>query len=47
LTGIQAKQIAILVSVDDGDDQAFIKEVKDYIPSTISKIKEYYRYYHI
>jgi len=47
LTGLQAKQIAILISVDDGDDQVFIKEVKDYIPSTISKIKEYYRYYHI
>lgn len=46
LTGIQAKQIAILISVDDGDDQVFVKEVKDYIKPTIQKIKEYYKYYH-
>lgn len=47
LTGIQAKQIAILISVDDGENQVFLKNVKDYIPTTINKIKDYYKYYHI
>jgi len=46
LTGISAKQIAILISVDDGDNQVFVKPVKEYSKITVYKIKEYYKYYH-
>jgi hypothetical protein len=47
LTGIAAKNIAILISVDDGDNQVFIKPVKDYVKRTVAKINEYYRLYHV
>lgn len=47
LTGIAAKRIAILISVDDGDNQVFIKPVKDYVKKTVNKIDEYYRLYHV
>lgn len=46
LTGIKTKQIAILISVEDGENQVFIKDSKEYIPKTIQKIKDYYKYYH-
>ena len=46
LTGIIAKNIVILISVDDGENQVFVKETTDYIEKTIKKIKEYYKLYH-
>jgi genome maintenance exonuclease 1 len=46
LTGIVAKNIVILIAVDDGESQVFVKPMKEYVPKTIKKIKEYYRLYH-
>lgn len=46
LTGIKCKQLAILISVEDGDNQVFIKEPKEYVPKIIKKIKQYYEHYH-
>lgn len=46
LTGILAKQIVIIIAVDDGQPQVFIKKTKDYLELTIKKIKDYYRLYH-
>lgn len=46
LTGIFAKQIVILISVNDGNNQEFIKPTKNYIRPLISKIKQYYSLYH-
>nr|QMP82991.1 MAG: hypothetical protein [Caudoviricetes sp.] len=46
LTGIVAKNIVILIAVDDGESQVFIKPLKEYVKPTIDKIKEYYRLYH-
>jgi genome maintenance exonuclease 1 len=47
LTGIFAKQIVILISVDDGNSQEFIKPTKQYIKPLINKIQEYYKLYHL
>lgn len=47
MTGIFAKNIVILVSVDDGENQEFVKPTKYYIKPLISKIQEYYKLYHI
>jgi genome maintenance exonuclease 1 len=46
LTGIKIDQIAILITVDDGQAQEFVKPLKDFVPPLISKIKEYYEKYH-
>lgn len=46
LTGIFPKQIVILISVEDGTNQEFVRETKDYVKPLISKIKEYYDKYH-
>lgn len=46
LTGIPIKEIVILISVDDGQPQEFIKPIKNYIKPLISKIKYYYNNYH-
>lgn len=46
LTGIVAKQIVILISVDDGENQVFVKPVKEFIQPLIKKVKEYYEFYH-
>lgn len=46
LTGIKINQIVVLISVDDGDPQEFIKPIENYMKPTISKIKEYYQKYH-
>lgn len=46
LTGILAKQIVIIIAVDDGLPQVFVKKTKDYLEPTIKKIKDYYRLYH-
>jgi len=46
LTGIATKQIVILISVDDGENQAFIKPVKEFVSPLIKKINDYYKYYH-
>jgi len=46
LTGIIIKQIVIIIAVDDGNPQVFIKPTKDYINPLISKIKYYYKHYH-
>lgn len=47
LTGIKIKQIVIIMAVEENKPQLFIKEVKDYLKPTISKIKRYYRLYHV
>lgn len=46
LTGIFAKQIVILITVDDGNPQEFVKDTKDYIKPLITKINTYYELYH-
>lgn len=46
LTGIVVKNIVVLISVEDGENQVFVKNIKDYIPTTVGKIKEYYKLYH-
>lgn len=46
LTGILAKQIVILIAVEDGKNQEFIRPTKDYVKPLIKKINEYYRLYH-
>lgn len=47
LTGLMAKNIVILITVDDGNPQVFIKKTKDYVKPLINKVKEYYKLYHI
>ena len=46
LTGLIPKNIVILISVEDGENQEFIRSPKEYIPKTIRKIKDYYKFYH-
>lgn len=46
LTGIVAKQIVILISVDDGEPQEFVKPLKEFVPSLVKKVKDYYNFYH-
>jgi genome maintenance exonuclease 1 len=46
LTGIKTKQLVILISVEDGENQIFIKDPKEYIPKIIKKIKYYYNFLH-
>lgn len=46
LTGIPIKEIVILIAVDDGESQEFIKPIKEYIQPLISKINYYYKNYH-
>ena len=41
MTGIQCKQIVVLISVDHEQPQVFIKERKDYIPELANKIKTF------
>ena len=42
MTGIKAKQIVVLISVDNRiEPQVFIKQRKDYIPELINKIKQF------
>ena len=40
------KQIVIIISVDDGESQVFIKSINNYVKPLISKIKRYYEDYH-
>jgi genome maintenance exonuclease 1 len=42
LTGIKISQIVIIIAVDDGMPQLFIKPVKDYIKPMINKVKYFY-----
>lgn len=46
LTKIKAKQIVIIMAVENEEPQLFKKEVKDYLKPTISKIRKYYELYH-
>lgn len=46
LTGIKVDQIVILISVDDGQSQEFVKPLEPHMKPLISKIKEYYKLYH-
>ena len=42
MTGIKAKQIVVLISVDNRiEPQVFVKQRKDYIPELINKIKQF------
>lgn len=47
ITGILVKQIVIIIAVDDGPAQVFIKNTKDYVAPLIKKIKDYYKFYHL
>jgi hypothetical protein len=42
LTGIKIPQIVIIISVDDGLPQLFIKPTKDYIKPMINKVRYFY-----
>jgi PD-(D/E)XK nuclease superfamily len=46
LTGIKTKKLVILISVEDGQNQIFVKDPKTYIPKIIKKIKYYYNFLH-
>lgn len=46
LTGILAKQIVVLISVEDGENQEFIRPTKNYVNPLLKKVKEYYKQYH-
>lgn len=41
MTGIKAKQIVVLISVDNEEPQVFVKQRKDYIPELVNKIKTF------
>ena len=41
MTGIKAKQIVVLISVDNEDPQVFVKQRGDYIPELYNKIKQF------
>ena len=41
MTGIQCKQIVVLISVDHEQPQVFVKERKDYIPELARKVKQF------
>lgn len=47
LTGIVAKNIVVLISVDDGEPQEFVKPMKEFVKPLLKKVKEYYNLYHI
>ena len=41
MTGVQAKQIVVLISVDSEDPQVFVKNRADYIPELARKVKQF------
>ena len=41
MTGIKAKQIVVLISVDNEDPQVFVKQRSEYIPELVNKIKQF------
>jgi genome maintenance exonuclease 1 len=47
LTNIKVKKLAIIIAVDDGNPQVFVRDIKDYIKPLVSKIKFYYQNYHV
>lgn len=42
MTGIKIKQVVVLISVDDGESQEFIRPLKNYIVPLMNKIKLFY-----
>lgn len=42
LTGIKIKQVVIMIAVDDGNPQVFVRPLKNYIKPLLEKVK-YYR----
>lgn len=45
LTNIKIKQLAILIAVDAGENQVFVKPIKDYIQPLIEKINYFHKNY--
>ncbi len=43
MTGIITKQLVVIIAVENGSSQVFIKQPKDYIKISIEKIKDYYK----
>lgn len=43
MTGTQAKQLVVLISVDNELPQVFVKDRREYIPTLAEKLKEYKR----
>ena len=41
MTGIKAKQIVVLISVDDEHPQIFVKQRGDYVPELFNKVKQF------
>jgi genome maintenance exonuclease 1 len=41
MTGIQCKQIVVLISVDHEQPQIFVKNRRDYIPELANKVKQF------
>ena len=41
MTGVQCKQIVVMISVDHEEPQVFVKDRKDYIPELARKIKQF------
>ena len=41
MTGIKAKQIVVLIYVDDDNPQVFIKKRGDYVPELYNKVKQF------
>ena len=41
MTGVQAKQIVVMISVDHDQPQVFVKNRRDYIPELANKVKQF------
>ena len=41
MTGIKAKQIVVLIYVDDDNPQVFVKQRGDYVPELYNKVKQF------
>ncbi len=41
MTGIQCRQIVVLISVDHEEPQVFVKNRKDYVPELARKVKQF------
>ena len=41
MTGVKAKQIVVMISVDHEQPQVFVRNRKDYIPGLVEKVKQF------
>jgi hypothetical protein len=41
MTGIKAKQIVVMIAVDQHEPQVFVRNRKDYIPELARKVRQF------